>query len=492
MRRNPEQGRALLSRHDQVSDWLIRSVILMLAWLILWRVSVLMEYAPHASIWFPPAGLSFAAFLIMGLRAFPAIFLVGVIATFWVDALYASNDPFRTVLWAGILFGLGHSLAYWLGAHVLKVMVVRSASDALPSIILSFLVLGSTASLLAALLGTQALAHAGAISFEEAGNIWVPWWIGDMAGTIALAPLFIALLSWRYRRIEPWLGGLSFQPSGTAINVFLLKLGVFAGLLLLAMLLARQSDHPEVAFAVFFLIIPQMWITYTESAIRAAISLALFCTLTAIGVALLDLMEYAMVYQFAVTVIAASTYFGLAVPVLVGHNRMLREEAITDGLTRISSRRFFFEQAGYQLLRSRRLREPVSLIVFDLDHFKDINDRYGHIAGDNALLGVATVVRDCLRHNDLFGRFGGDEFMLLLPGCGANAAEAKAQELRQAINGKIVPAVSEPISASFSVVEVEPEEPLMAAFGRADEQLLLAKREGRNRVVTESAVAGSS
>lgn len=463
---------------------MLRSVLLVLCWLLLWRLAVLMEYAPHASIWFPPAGLSFAAFLVMGLRAMPVLLLCSIIATFWVDNMYQGGQHWLQLAYGGILFGAAHCFTYWLGASVLRSMVRAIVADVLPKAILSFLVIGSLSALAAALLGAQALAISGMIQSTEVADIWLPWWIGDLAATIVLTPLFLGLLSWRYPQIDNWLAGLDFHLQDQPLQPYLIKQGICILMLSTIMLLAHTFPYPEVSFAVFFLIIPQMWMVYTETAFRAAVSLAIFSVLTAIWVALLGLMEQALVYQFAITVIAASAYFGLAVPVLAAHNKQLRKLALNDGLTQVASRMYFFERAEQEIARARRYQQPVSLILFDIDHFKQINDDYGHTAGDKALVQVAEQVLNVLRLSDLLGRFGGDEFMLLLPDGNLQHARDTAERLRQTLMGISLAQTPRRLSGSFGVVEVSLQESLQQAFERADSNLLQAKRQGRNQVVS--------
>ncbi|ALS97087.1 GGDEF domain-containing protein [Lacimicrobium alkaliphilum] len=463
---------------------MLRSILLLLCWLLLWRLAVLMEYAPHASIWFPPAGLSFAAFLVMGLRAMPVLLLCSIIATFWVDNMYQSEQDWLQLANSGILFGAAHCFTYWLGASLLRSMVKSLVADVLPKAILSFLVIGSVTALTAALLGTQALAISGMIQSSEVADIWLPWWIGDLAATIVLTPLFLGLLSWRYPQIDSWLAGLDFHLQDQPLQPYLIKQGICILMLSAIMLLAYAFPYPEVSFAVFFLIIPQMWMVYTETAFRATMSLAIFSVLTAIWVALLGLMEQALVYQFAITVIAASAYFGLAVPVLAAHNKQLRKLALNDGLTQVASRMYFFERAEQEIARARRYQQPVSLILFDVDHFKQINDDYGHTAGDTALVQVAEKILTDLRQSDLFGRFGGDEFMLLLPNSDLQHATDTAERLRQTLMRIALTQTPRRLSGSFGVIEVNPQENLQQAFERVDANLLQAKRQGRNQVVS--------
>lgn len=162
--------------------------------------------------------------------------------------------------------------------------------------------------------------------------------------------------------------------------------------------------------------------------------------------------------------------------------RQLRVLADIDMLTQVPNRRHFEELAGAAL--GAAARERSVLVLFDIDHFKCINDEHGHAVGDEALRRVARCTRDILRSRDVFGRIGGDEFMLLLPGAGVDEALLVADRItrridseRQTLQGGV------PLSLSFGVVEVEPAESFDTARHRADMALYEAKRQGRKRAV---------
>jgi diguanylate cyclase (GGDEF)-like protein/PAS domain S-box-containing protein len=164
--------------------------------------------------------------------------------------------------------------------------------------------------------------------------------------------------------------------------------------------------------------------------------------------------------------------------------------AHTDTLTGVANRRRFMEQAALELARARRHGHPLSVVMFDLDHFKTINDRHGHAAGDAALRHVSTVVAECLRAEDLLARLGGEEFAVLLPYSAQDAAVALAERLRLAIAAQplaTAQGLAIPLRASFGVVEVRNDEALDPdALRRADAALYEAKHRGRNRVATGS------
>ena len=129
----------------------------------------------------------------------------------------------------------------------------------------------------------------------------------------------------------------------------------------------------------------------------------------------LGLMDFVMVYQFAINVIAANTLFGLALPTLLADNIQLRKVAFTDNLTQVASRDRLEHRALLEINKARQDAEDFTLMVFDIDNFKQINDEFGHHIGDRALQQLCLIAQHSLRPGDLLGRFGGDEFVILLP-----------------------------------------------------------------------------
>ncbi|HVO46961.1 MAG TPA: GGDEF domain-containing protein [Steroidobacteraceae bacterium] len=167
-----------------------------------------------------------------------------------------------------------------------------------------------------------------------------------------------------------------------------------------------------------------------------------------------------------------------------------------DGLTGISNRPHFIARAEEALNIANREGQPVSIILCDLDHFKAINDKYGHAAGDLVLKRTAGACRRHMRLSDLFGRFGGEEFSFLLSGCGLDDARQRAEQLRLSISTILVRDDSDSyISASFGVASTSSSGyELRQLLAHADSALYAAKRAGRNRVVvydTSVTVMGS-
>lgn len=158
--------------------------------------------------------------------------------------------------------------------------------------------------------------------------------------------------------------------------------------------------------------------------------------------------------------------------------------ATTDCLTGLPNRHAFLEQADGARLLAQRQRTGLGLLMIDIDHFKQINDRWGHASGDEALVVFARTVRQLLREHETIGRLGGEEFALLLPGADLDVAVQAAERLRRAIREATV-ITSGPtyrMTVSIGVVVLDPHEDLGGAMARADHALYAAKRAGRDRV----------
>jgi diguanylate cyclase (GGDEF)-like protein len=165
----------------------------------------------------------------------------------------------------------------------------------------------------------------------------------------------------------------------------------------------------------------------------------------------------------------------------------LREQATKDSLTSIWNRGSILEILASEVDRAERAENHLGVVLCDLDHFKMINDTHGHEAGDDVLIETATRMLDSTRSYDSVGRYGGEEFLLVLPGCDGDAAECQAQRMRVEIEGRPVSARVGNISltASFGVTSLAPGASATSAglIRVADEALYEAKRRGRNRVV---------
>ncbi len=163
----------------------------------------------------------------------------------------------------------------------------------------------------------------------------------------------------------------------------------------------------------------------------------------------------------------------------------LKEMMSTDALTGLANRRELFARGELEIARAQRFGQTLSAIMLDLDRFKQLNDEHGHAVGDAALRTVGEAIIASCRSIDLAGRYGGEEFALLLPGTDLAGARLLAERVRSAIAASTEASEQIPctVTASLGVAQAAPGEELAVLLGRADEALLVAKREGRDRVV---------
>lgn len=159
----------------------------------------------------------------------------------------------------------------------------------------------------------------------------------------------------------------------------------------------------------------------------------------------------------------------------------LRILSTTDGLTGITNRKEFTRILEKEIERSKRYDTALSVIMYDLDHFKNINDNFGHHTGDDVLCEVTTIVNENIRSVDLAGRWGGEEFVVMLPQTDLYSASNTAEKLRRAIENHSFDTVGT-VTASFGVAELESGDDADSLLKKADDALYKAKRSGRNRV----------
>ncbi|MDD5035333.1 MAG: GGDEF domain-containing protein [Methylococcaceae bacterium] len=195
-----------------------------------------------------------------------------------------------------------------------------------------------------------------------------------------------------------------------------------------------------------------------------------------------QIQSIALLGTFLGTIVLSVVFSFIAID---EYNSDLFNLATRDPLTGIFNRRMFHELAQNEISRLKRGKKALSLILFDMDHFKTINDRYGHAAGDSVLKETARVVSSVIRAEDVFARYGGEEFCLLLPALSNADALAVAEKLRRRISqislqldGGIIM-----VTASFGVTTMEsPDSNLETLSREADKAMYEAKRRGRNQV----------
>jgi diguanylate cyclase (GGDEF)-like protein len=202
-------------------------------------------------------------------------------------------------------------------------------------------------------------------------------------------------------------------------------------------------------------------------------------------------MEYVQLFVFAVVLVAFSVIGGYISGMRAKLNKSLviiKEMSIRDELTGAYNRRHIMEQLENERQRVSRGGARFALAMLDIDHFKSVNDTLGHLAGDEILRGTSDVIRNNLRSVDLYGRFGGEEFLILMTQADIKGAMLCAERIRGAVERKRFPKVGTDfkVTVSLGLTDYRGNEKIDAMIARADKALYRAKDGGRNRVEYDS------
>jgi diguanylate cyclase (GGDEF)-like protein len=446
-----------------------------------------------AILW-PPNAVLLSAFLLFPYRQWPLMGVAALIAECVADAPVFP-------LWAAVAFGTINlfetAFAAWLirkasGGEFNFDRLKRGAY---------FLFYGPLlASSLAALFGAAVYVLLGR-SDTSYLSLWRLWWFGDALGLLLLTPLIVVL--WR------WLDNGVSRPDW-------LKLLEICIVWLLLGWVGLNSLPPDGPGSLSFHLTPIVLLPFSAWAavrfgVRGAALTVVIIAVMAIGFMVRGVHPYTGVApQFAVWLtqeylaVVAVLSVGLAIllheikaqsdeleqrvrertEALEAANARLSELASTDYLTGIANRRHFYQIAQRELERLTGAGRTASLIMFDVDHFKQINDRFGHEAGDKVLHRVVQAAQEAVRPMDLFGRFGGEEFLILLPDTSQEFALEAAERVRKKIEAmhsehdghRIYVTVSLGVAPWNGAVNLD------ELIRRADHALYQAKELGRNRV----------
>jgi diguanylate cyclase (GGDEF)-like protein len=263
------------------------------------------------------------------------------------------------------------------------------------------------------------------------------------------------------------------------------------GVMLASVTFVFDIYHPQgIAGAMPYIALPLLGLLARSA--RAVISLAVLGTVLNVagvvmamsGTPLYAVLVNHLMSGILVCIVASIALAHLAVGDRLRHS--LRDAAFRDPLTRLYNRRYSFRKIRDELRRYRRYADPFSVMLIDADHFKRINDRFGHRAGDTALKAIANACRKSVRDIDIVGRYGGEEFIILLPHTKAEDAAIVAERIRQAMLDSEVGWQGQKLDITLSLGVAQAGlhgDGFDALITAADQALYAAKNGGRNRTV---------
>ena len=341
-----------------------------------------------------------------------------------------------------------------------------------PQDVLSLLIVGAVGSAIGAILGGAALMQMLPSNYFDG---WSAWFAAELVNYLALMPV---VLSWPTGRIQFEVARSQFAP---------------AAALAAAMVLSLVVPHP---IAIAFPVPALIWCALSLPMVATAIMVMIYSGLAMLGIKL-GLFGFGLDSDLAGSSITA-IHLGIALialgPVVVASanverrrqmeqlTRLARYDALTGALTRRA-----FEEEGQALLQAVVAEQAtVAVLLVDADHFKQVNDNHGHMAGDRVLIAIAAAIRASIRQGDVFGRIGGEEFALVLPRITRQEAAGVADRMREAVDNLVIVLDSnhiQHVTLSVGVAFAPGGAPeIFEMVSLADRAMYDAKRAGRNRI----------
>ncbi len=403
----------------------------------------------------------------------------------------AANLLTRGALWGPLLYGLCNLCEVMIATLLLRRVVGASGLLSTPATVRRFIL---AAGIIAPCVSALGGATTAWLIFDQSfGRSFETWLLADALGLLLVTPFLLAVFNGDYLR--------SLREKNWTERAELLALQMLTAVV--AYLAFFVAERPML----FVLFPPVMLVTFRLGRLGAKLSVLLVAIIGAIGTMhdlgpIADIAhnkaeqaQFLQVYLAVLLLTSLPVAAGLSSRTaltadLVQRERRLRQREAelsrlvgTDSLTGLLNRSAFREHAASLLEEGRK--RPLCLVALDLDHFKAVNDRWGHPAGDAALVHLASVVRSQLRAGDVAGRLGGDEFMLLLPETTIHEAEAITMELSRALKARplrLADGTLVPLSMSCGICPSRPGMAFDAMAGTADMALYQAKAAGRDCV----------
>jgi hypothetical protein len=283
------------------------------SWIVGFGAAALFEYAPNASLWFPPAAVTFSAILVLGPRAFPVLWLGCLLVTILADQVFQPGLGWLDMLASGLAFAASHTVVYGGSAMLLRRFGGENLERLAAPQILGFLLMGVVACGLSSALGGLSLLGLGQVQLAELPPLIVTWWIGDYAGLVTVAPLFAVLLSHLAARLDAPLASRMHRLRG--LDRFsdlwpeaarkLAWLALLAASILLASI---GFGDPRLLLGLLALAPLQIWLLQTEADLATLTGVFGLTLLIATAVSTTALSDAALYLQFFVIAVAAGSY----------------------------------------------------------------------------------------------------------------------------------------------------------------------------------------
>lgn len=454
-------------------------IALAAAYFLLGKIG-LMFASLHASVslvW-PSSGLALAALLVGGTRLWPGV-LIGA---------FLVNISVSGAVTASLCIAAGNTLEALVAVRLVE--RYAGGSDFLREVpkVFAFVFLAAFLSTaVSATIGTSSLIVEGLAPREQFGALWTNWWLGDTVGMLLITPL---LLAWHGSRRSKWSWRLIPERILFKLAVVFYGLEIFSPAEYVNVL--PLGSYP-LAFAAVPIL---LWASF-RLGFRTAMTGTLLLSIIALwgtmggsgplmGKGATDALVLVQIFTGVISVtilLVAATQFQLRQyrQQLERANTVLTEASLTDALTGAHNRRGFDQRLADELERAARYKQPLSLLLMDVDLFKQHNDLFGHIAGDEVLKSVVRLLQSQVRATDTVARQGGDEFAVLLPNTGSESAIMMAERFRVAIERASWP--GKPVTVTVGAATLPPESTHGARLlALADQALYEAKEAGRNRV----------
>jgi diguanylate cyclase (GGDEF)-like protein len=372
-------------------------------------------YPSASSVW-PGTGIALSAILLLGYRVWPGIFI----------GAFLANVTTAGSVTTSLGIALGNTLEGLIGARFLHCFANgRDAFDRARDI-LKFAFLAATLStVISATIGVTSLSLGGFLQSKDFGRIWFTWWLGNTIGSILLTPL---LLLWSINPRIRWNLSQICERILFLCLFVLLNLVIFGGVTPLS-----QENYPLEFLCLPFFIWTAFRFGQRETAAAVVVlgALALWGTLHGYGPFVTRTSQESLL--LLQSFVGVQAVMSLVLSALVAEYRrvetQLSHQAITDPLTGLWNYRKFIDVLDGEIKRAERTERPFAMLFLDVDNLKMINDRLGHIAGNQALCRVANALRGSCRSIDTIARFGGDEFAMILPEAEEKAAHIVADRI---------------------------------------------------------------